>query len=258
MCPDAYGMSARSVINNKAYESVERDWARIGVLFGCEPSRRTPDLERLLIDTARKCPDNARLLPLALTWLVEYGQFVARHRLKRLVQTELEAEPQAILGLLIEEAVRHGTTRELLIVSEECHPLSPAAPLSRAQRDNVSLAHISERRASDVSQKWGVWTPAVELKPDAIRPVAWLLDQNTEYRERVIRKGDLRVSIIETLSRDVPGHSIASEAALSRLSGATRAAVRKALDALRLEGVIGLGADAMNERDHPVSLRRVA
>jgi hypothetical protein len=109
-----------------------------------------------------------------------------------------------------------------------------------------------------LSQKWGVWTPPVELKPDAVRPVTWLLDQNNEYRERVIRKGDLRVSIIETLRRDVPGHSVASEAALSRLSGATRAAVRKALDALRLEGVIGLGRDAMNERDHPVTLRRVA
>tara|TARA_E500000318_G_scaffold14854_5_gene14972 strand:+ start:125328 stop:126065 length:738 start_codon:yes stop_codon:yes gene_type:complete len=245
-------------VKSKTYDNVERDWARVGVLFGCEPSHETPDLERLLIDTARKCPDNARLLPLAVTWLVEYGQFVARHRLKRLVQTELEPEPQAVLGLIIEEAVRHGATRELLIVSEECHPLSPAAPLSRAQRDNASVAHISERRASELSQKWGVWTPPVELKPDAVRPVTWLLDQNNEYRERVIRKGDLRVSIIETLRRDVPGHSVASEAALSRLSGATRAAVRKALDALRLEGVIGLGRDAMNERDHPVTLRRVA
>ena len=99
-------------MKSKAYDNVERDWARVGVLFGCEPSRESPDLERLLIDTARKCPDNARLLPLAVTWLVEYGQFVARHRLKRLVQTELEPEPQAILGLLIEEAVRHGATRD--------------------------------------------------------------------------------------------------------------------------------------------------
>ena len=245
-------------MKSNPYDNVERDWARVGVLFGCEPSRESPDLERLLIDTARKCPDNARLLPLAVTWLVEYGQFVARHRLKRLVQTELEPEPQAILGLLIEEAVRHGATRELLIVSEECHPLSPAVPLSRVQRDRASLSLISERRASELSQKWGVWTPPVEPKPDAVRPVTWLLDQNIEYRERVIRKGDLRVSIIETLRRDVPGHSVASEAALSRLSGATRAAVRKALDALRLEGVIGLERDAMNERDHPVTLRRVA
>ena len=241
-------------MNNKAFESVERDWARIGVLFGCEPSRETPDLERLLIDTVRKCPDNARLLPLAVTWLVEYGQFVARHRLKRLVQTELEPESQAILGLLIEEAVRFGATRELLIVSEECHPLSPAVPLSRVQRDNASLAHISERRASELAQKWGVWAPAVESKPDAVRPVTWLLDQNVDYRERIIRKGDLRTSILETLRYDLPGCIAPSVLALSRLSGATRAAVQKALEALRLEGAVCVTTEMINGRDHAVIL----
>lgn len=241
-------------MNNTARDNVEQGWARVGVLFGCEPSPRTPDLERLLIDTARTCPDNARLLPLAVTWLVEYGQFVARHRLRRLVQTELEPEPKAILGLLIEEAVRHGATRELLMISEECHPLSPAVPLSRVQRDRESLSRISERRASELSRKWGVWTPAVELKTDAIRPVAWLLKQNPEYRERIIRKGDLRVSIMETLRLDTPGCVAASELALSRQSGATRAAVRKALAALRLEGVIAVPGGEPDERAHPVVL----
>jgi hypothetical protein len=245
-------------VKSKTYDNVERDWARVGVLFGCEPSRESPDLERLLIDTARKCPDNARLLPLAVTWLVEYGQFVARHRLKRLVQTELEPESQAILGLLIEEAVRLGTTRELLIVSEECLPLSPAVPLSRVQRDHASLAHISERRASDLSQKWGVWTPPIEPKRGAVRPVTWLLNRNPEYRERIIRKGDLRVSIIETLRRDVPDRFAESESALTRLSGATRAAVRKALAALELEGVVSLATGNSTERDHPVILRFAA
>ncbi len=245
-------------MNSKAHGNVERDWARVGVLFGCEPSRRVPDLERLLLDTARKCPDNARLLPLAATWLVAYGQFVARHRLKRLVQTELDPEPQAILGLLVEEAVRHGATRELLIISDECRPLTPALPLSRAQRDQESLARISKRRASALSRKWGVLTPQVEPKPDAVRPVTWLLDQNPEYRERIIRKGDLRVSIIETLRRDLPGRTAASESALSRLSGATRAAVRKALAALELEGVVTVAAGSSNDRDHPVTLRNAA
>lgn len=241
-------------MNSKAYENVERDWARVGVLFGCEPSRETPDLERLLIDTARKCPENARLLPLAATWLVEYGQFVARHRLKRLVQTELEPEPQAILGLLIEEAVRHGATGELLMVSEECFPLSPAVPLSRVQRDQASLAHISERRASKLSQKWGVWTPPIESKPDAVRPVVWLLDQNRQYQERIVRKGDLRASILETLRYDVPDCIAPSVAALSRLSGATRAAVQKSLEALRLEGAVCVSAEMINGRDHAVLL----
>lgn len=244
-------------MSSKAYDNVERDWARVGVLFGCEPSSHVPDLERLLLETARKCPDNARLLPLAVTWLVAYGQFVARHRLKRLVLTALEPEPRAILGLLIEEAVRHGATRELLIVSSECEPVRAAAPLSRVQRGHAALARIAERRASELSRKWGVWSPAVELKEDAVRPVTWVLDQNPEYRERIIRKGDLRVSIIETLRWDVLDRTARSEVALANLSGATRAAVRKALEALELEGVV-VAAGRSNGRDHPVMLREAA
>ncbi|MFG0304593.1 MAG: hypothetical protein ACF8Q5_00095 [Phycisphaerales bacterium JB040] len=239
-------------------DNLERDWAQVGVLFGCPPSGLAPDLERLLLDTARKCPDNARLLPLVVTWLVSYGQFIARHRLKRQVLTLLEPEPRAVLGLIVEEAVRHGATRELLIVSEVCRPVDSAVPLSRVQRENAALGRIAERRASELSQKWGVWTPPVELKRDAIRPVTWLLDQNPEYRDRIVRKGDLRVSVIETLRRDLPGHRAPSEVALARQSGATRAAVRKALEALRLEGVVTVGEGAPNDREHPVALRGAA
>lgn len=208
------------------------------MLFNCRASRETPDLERLLLETAQACPDNARLFPLVVTWLSLYGQFVARHRLKRLVQTGLAPEHSAILGLILEEAIAHGGTRELLIVSEVCEPRRPPGPLSQAQCAEASLAEVAKRHASEASARWGAWAPPVEPKPDAIRPVSWLLEHNPEFRERIIRKGDLRVSIIETLRQDVPNGTVPSEAALTHLSEATRAAVRKAPLALALEDVM--------------------
>jgi len=235
--------------------NLERDWARLGVLFACAPSAVTPDLERLLVDTARGAPENARLLPLVVSWLAEYGHFVARHRLKRLAADERDDETKAILGLLIEEAVAHAATRDLLIIHDSCEPLTRPRPLSDAQRDNPSLERIAERNASQASRKWRVWTPPVLLKKDAIRPVAWLLEQNPSYRDRIVRKGDLRVSILETLRRDLPKNEAPSESALTRLSGATRTAVRKALAALELEGEITVGESPTNDRDHPVRLR---
>lgn len=235
---------------------IERDWAQLGILLGCEPSRKTPDLERLLLATARRCPDNARLLPIAVTWLVEYGGFVARHRLKRLAQDELAPDDQAALGLIIDEAVANGATRDLLIVAEVCRPQERPSPLSTLQRDSAALARIAEKHASDASRRWGVWAPPVTLKRDALRPVSWLLSRNSGYRDRIVRKGDLRVSILETLRRDVPGGIAPSESALTRLSGATRTAVRKALAALALEGEVTVGA--ASGRDHAVSLRTAA
>lgn len=236
-------------------DNLDRAWVRLGVLFGSEPSGRTPDLERLLLDTARSCERNARLLPLVVTWLVSYGQFVARHRLKRLILDELEPKFQAALGLIIEEAVANGATRDLLIASAACEPLATARPLSAVQRDSRALAEIAARRASALSRRWGVWAPPVVLKHDAVRPVDWLLRHNPEYRDRIVRKGDLRASILETLRRDTAARSLPSESALSRLSGATRTAVRKALSALQLEGMITVGVGKTNDRDHPVHLK---
>jgi len=234
---------------------LERDWAQLGVLFGCEPSGETPDLERVLLETARRAPENARLLPLAATWLVEYGHFVARHRLKRLAQQELDADAQAVLGLLIEGAVANGATRDLLIAGEGCRARAEAGPLSLVQRDGAALAAIARRHASEASLRWGVWAPAVVLKRDALRPVTWLLRENPGYRERIVRKGDLRVSILESLRRDVGREGAPSESALTRLAGATRTAVRKALAALELEGEVEVGE--VRGRERAVRLRAV-
>lgn len=77
--------------------------------------------------------------------------FIARHRLKRLAQTELEPGVSVVLGLIHEEAVAVGATRELLIVLEACKPRQPAGPLSCAQQAAASLAKMAKRRASDVS-----------------------------------------------------------------------------------------------------------
>jgi DNA-binding FadR family transcriptional regulator len=65
--------------------------------------------------------------------------------------------------------------------------------------------------------------------------VGRVLAQNAGFKARAMRRGDLRCSILETLVREFGGQ-IGSEMQLARWAGATRAAVRKALSALVLEG----------------------
>jgi hypothetical protein len=243
-----------------AADILTHDWSQVGVLFGSEPSGKTPDLERLLLETARNCPHQARFLPLTATWLVEYGHFVARHRLKQLALHELNDEGQAILGLIIDEAVEHGATRELLIATADLSPLRNPRPVSQVQRESAAFTALAERRASPLARNWGLWTQSITPKFDAIRPVTWLLERNPEYRDRIIRRGDLRVSVLETLRRDFPNGTAPSESALSRACGATRTAVRKALEALTLEGEVTVDPKglAANNRDHPVRVRGAA
>ena len=241
-------------MNKHERDNLIRNWVRLGCLFGVTPSPETPDIERLLVRTARLIPHNARLLPVVTTWLVVYGDAVARHRLGRLIRGELARGDQPSLGLLLEAAVERGAPTGLRACCQACTPETVGRPLYAFQRDDATLAAIAEKNASALSRRWGVWAPEFDLKRDAIRPVSWVLDRNPDLRDRIIRKGDLRASILESLRWDTPDGSAPSEMALTRLTGATRAGVRAALDALLLAGAVTVGVNPVNDRDHPVRL----
>lgn len=95
-------------MKQRTYDNLEAAWARLGVLFNVRPARGYVDPERLLIETARACDSNPRLLPLAVSWLVVHGVLIARHRLKRLVREESDSKACAVLGLIIDSALQAG------------------------------------------------------------------------------------------------------------------------------------------------------
>lgn len=209
-------------------------WSQAGVLFNVPPARsRGPlDIEQLLVDTARQCPADPRLFIEAVTWLSQYSTVVAAHRLKRLALEQLVAEDQATLGLLIETAVEHGAQKYLRkVVTTGLETAPEPGPLFEVDRD--WLGDDLESDATDLSKRWGRWCQEIELKPDTLRPAAWILAKNPSFRERAVRKGDLRTSILETLRRDV--NEAVSELQLARLCEATPIAVRNALSELLLE-----------------------
>jgi hypothetical protein len=227
--------------------TIESSWARLGILFNAEPSPESPDIERLILDTARQLPSNPRLFPLVITWLVEQGFFVARHRLKHLVTTELESQHLPVLGLLLDEAIENGAPAELRIVRDVCAPHTTSRPLFDIYHDS-NLAEIAKSTSSETSKWWGIWAPPAELKRDAIRPSRWILEYNPSAFDRIVRRGDLRASILETLRLDFAG-AAPSLSMISRSAGATRMAIRAALDSLIQEGAV---ADAAQIQDRTV------
>lgn len=244
-------------MTKRTQPSLTACWARLGVLLNAAPAAATPDLERLLLDSAREAPANVRLLTIAVSWLAAYGPLVARHRLRRLAVTELPIKFQPILGLVLDTAIAHGAPRELSIVTELCRVATPPRPLAAIQRDDASMAALAERTASPLARRWGVLAPEILPRPELLRPAPWILANNPGLRDRALRKGDLRCSILESLRIDAGGRA-GSEAELARLCGATRAAVRKALTALVREGEVVAVQEPGNRRDHPITLRPAA
>jgi hypothetical protein len=214
-------------------------WSRLGVAFDVEPSRRTPDLERLIIDTAARAGESARLVGMAATWLGRFTMLVARHRLRALVKRELPDEHAPALGLILETAGRFARSRHFDSAIAACDAalrrVDPTPqPLFEAQRGSPAMAKLAERRASDLSRRWRRWAQDIECRDDALRLPLWIMQHNPSLRLRADLGGDLRASILATLEDDASAG--ASELELARRCGATRRALRLALDQLELAG----------------------
>ena len=217
-------------------EAVAAQWARVGVLFNIVPAHDTPDLERLVVETAKVAHYDPRLFGMAATWLSRYGHFVAKHRLARLVGLELDVSQRALVGLLIDFAQHFSRTRLLSEVTRVCQPLPPARPLFEVDRSNPVFARLVADHACELSRKWGLWTDDIEPGYDALRPVDWILAQNPIFRVRARYQSDLRSSVLMCLKYEPLAN--ASEAALTRSCGVTRRAMHRALDILWQSGDI--------------------
>jgi hypothetical protein len=235
---------------NITIDHVLAQWARAGAGFNIEHAGGSPDLERLLLNTARCAPHSARLFTLAATWLSAYGHLVARHRLRQLVVNELNDEDAAALGLLLDIVREKTDTRHFNTVILACRPAVSPHPLFNAEKVNDLFHARAQRRASDISRRWNLWVEPIELKRDAVHSAFWIARTNPVYQDRADFCGDLRCSILETLRHDP--HAGASELELARNCGATRMAVRSAIEKLALAGRIE--RPAVTGRKRPVIL----
>lgn len=211
-------------------------WSRLGALSNAPPAINTPDIERLLIDTAAEVPAFARLLPMTVSWLVQYHRLVCRHRLAVLAGCIHSPLQSASLGYLLELAGESAQTDHFNQASKVCRPLPALRPLFETYRRNATMTELAREQADPVGLKWGLWAPPERSYSDAIRPVEWMMQRNPDLMHRAFFGGKLPASILVTLrSEPAAGES---ESALSRACSATRCAVREALGHLELCGLI--------------------
>lgn len=177
------------------------------------------DLERLIVDgVALAGQDQAAASPEVIAgWLARYGTATARHRLAA-IATTLPAPTREGLSRVLTAAIDAGGPWDLALAAGACGI-----------------------RAADMP------------RPTPPPPEHRVLAANPWLRDRLLRKGDLRCSIVESLRFDAAG-SVPSCATLATLTGVTRAAVIKALRALYAEGDVTIRPRAGSRRDYEVRL----
>ncbi len=240
---------------SEALDNLIGKWTSLGAGFNAKPSAEAIDLERLVLDTARHASGMARLFIMAATWLHLYGDMLAKHRLKRLIRDELEAEYQPILGLLLESAQQGAHAPEFQSILKRLKPAERARPLFESARRNDKLADLTRRRASAVSRKWKLWCQPIELKGDAIRPASWMLARHPRLRMCADFRGDMRASILAALRHDAGAGQ--SEQCLAKLAGGSRAQVHSAVHDLEMTGRVSTRkAEGANRREVSLAAAR--
>jgi hypothetical protein len=207
-------------------------WARLGVMLNVAPANHTPDVERLLLDTARLASGNIRLFLLAATWLRRFSSYVAGHRLARLVHDELEDDARPVLGLMLEWA---GEINLKYAIDVSRGTMSQSGrPLSDAENGMAVLRRQAEQSANALSKKWGRWlsSDAMRMKHDAIRPVSWVARHNSALAARSTL-GDVATSVVAEWPK---GGEVDGAMEVSRRIGASRIATNGALHLLELAG----------------------
>jgi hypothetical protein len=235
----------------EALHKVLRGWVRVGILFNAQDAARTPDIEELLLHTARVAGQSANLVVCVTSWLALRGDFVCKHRLARCIRASLDVADQPAMGLMLEQAqmLRGGKSMSFNAAMAACAPAETGVPLLEAERGNGKRARFAELGASDVSRRWGRWLETFEAREEVMRPAGWIARHNPSLALRALVGGDLVASILAEHEASGAGTAgFASEMELSRRCGVTRMAIRHALDRLEMAGMATRRREGRNVR----------
>jgi len=229
-------------------DNLAAQWASLGAMFAIDATPEHADLECLLLDTARGSHVNSRFVEMAVTWLTYYGDYVATHRLARLILDELEREHRPALGLILETAQSHRRDRRFNKAIEACGQAIDARPLYEIDRRNTFFTRLAEQNASALSRKWGRWAGEIGLKTNALRPAYWVAEHNPHLRLRVLCSSDVAASMIAEAQSQGGTLRYASELDVSRDFVASRGAVRDAINRLEHAGLLRREHDGRRTR----------
>ena len=211
-------------------------WRKLGTSFNVEPCKETPNIENLIILSARYIPEFSRLLPMLEAWLSKYEVLVCRHHLARMVSQLQDQKSSAILGYLFSRLRAKTESKHFNIVIKQCKPLFQPEPLFHVDQKNDKTKAFAERFSEPEAIEWGLWASHERPYESAIMDSTWLMKENPTLHYRALFSGKLQATIISVLLESEDHGQ--SETRLSKACNVTRVALRDALEHLDLCGYI--------------------
>ena len=211
-------------------------WVRLGATFNVSPSPKTPDVERLIMETVAEIPHFSRLKSMMTAWLMQFEELVCRHRLANLIKAEANDMDSAILGYVLSSLRSRTKTSHFNMAIKQTRALSCPVPMYKVDQKNSATAAFAERFSDHLAKSWGLWAPEDRDYVDSLMSVKWVMKENPQLRYRALFSGKLQATIISNLLEN-PSHG-QSESVLAHACAATRVSIRKALEHLELCGYV--------------------
>jgi hypothetical protein len=147
-----------------AIDQLYDKWMSLGMGMNGKHYVDDLDIEKTIAETTRTGRYESRILWAMLTWIVTCGDLINVSRMMHFLKTADEA----VLGAILEIAVKNGADKKLLHIVKKCRP-KEAAEILFPRMKKHGFAYAQElTETKEEWKKWGYYCSEISFMYDAI------------------------------------------------------------------------------------------
>jgi hypothetical protein len=174
-------------------------WMSLGIGMNGKHIVNDLDLEQTIAETTQTGKYESRLVWAMLTWLIAHGDLINVSRMMHFIN---EAD-DAVLGAVLEMAVKNGADKKLLHIVEKCKPHKPLEVLFKRMRKYAFSYQQELESSKEEWSKWGYYCSEISFYFDAMTGDRnFIFSRNKNLAIRAIFGTNLRSEIIYFLYKN--------------------------------------------------------
>lgn len=170
------------ICKDEEIQVIYEKWCALGWRVYVNPFKGNIDLEELIVETTHACRQDGRLLKWLLTWFRDFDDLVCKKKLIRL----LKHADTAVLGAVLDIAMKNGAGQDLKTITNRCKPKRPAELLDKDPDMMDAMAEDLKKAGKKEYRKWGLYCTMIEFYDDAKRQRSWILEHNPRLATRAL------------------------------------------------------------------------
>jgi DNA-binding transcriptional ArsR family regulator len=218
------------IYSDSAISKLYSKWGRLGWRSTEDIFKKDIDIEELIAETTHAARYDGRLLQVLMTWIRDFGDLVNKRKLLKC----LNQADTALLGAVLDIAMKYGGDQNFTPVIKQCHPLNPAEVLIKGLDEIETYITEQKKHGKEEFRKWGLFCTSIEFYEDAFRTREWILSKNKNLALRAVFGANVRSEILYYLDM----YNDIGIRQLSRNLGYAYSGVYREIEEFRKNGLI--------------------